>query len=144
MLQLSFDTLDQVDKDLKNVKAALAGAKEPAAGEGGMTCTVKKVLLAEDRWSVQVALEYPEGGPTFESYQSWVVNNEMTLVSTDGKPLTSNSYVLDSSNSRKAVLTYHFTGKNRAEPKDWKLVYRTPASIVEIPFSFSFKDVRLP
>jgi hypothetical protein len=138
MLQLTFDPLDQLDKDVK-------AGKKPAAGEAGMTCTVKKVVLADDRWSVQVALEYPPGGPTFESYQSWVVNNEMTLSNQDGtKRLASNSYVLDGSSSRHAVLTYHFTGKDRGKPQDWKLLYRTPASIVEIPLGFTFKDVRLP
>jgi hypothetical protein len=134
MLQLSFDPLDQLEK-----KAPVAVTQD------GMTCKVTKVVLKDDRWSVQVALDYPPGGPTFESFQSWVVNNEMTLESTDGaKRLASNSYVLESSSSRRAVLTYHFTDKNRGKPQDWKVLYRTPASIVEIPLRFDFKDVRLP
>ena len=69
----------------------------------------------------------------------------MNLESKEGtKRLASNSYVLESSSSRRAVLTYHFTDKNRGKPEDWKVLYRTPASIVEIPLSFTFKDVRLP
>ncbi len=137
MLQLACGALDQLEADAKN-------GKPKSLGEDGMKCTVRKVVLADDRWSVQVALEYPPGGPAFESYQSWVVDNEMFLENKDGKRLASNSYVLDSSSSRHAVLTYHFTDKNRGKPGDWKLLYRTPASLVEIPFSFSFKDVRLP
>jgi len=137
MLQLTCGTLDQLEADAKN-------SKSKTFGEDGMKCTIRKVVLADDRWSVQVALEYPPGGPAFESYQSWVVDNEMFLENKDGKRLASNSYVLDSSSARHAVLTYHFTDKNRGKPGDWKLLYRTPASLVEIPFSFSFKDVRLP
>jgi hypothetical protein len=134
MLHLSFDSLDQLEK-----KAPVAVTQD------GMTCKITKVVLNNDRWSVQVALDYPPGGPTFESFQSWVVNNEMTLQSKDGsKRLSSNSYVLESSSSRKAVLTYHFTDKGRGRPEEWKVTYRTPASIVEIPFTFAFKDVRLP
>jgi hypothetical protein len=138
MLQLKFDALDQLEDQVQK------GGK-PAVTEDGMKCTITKVVLAADHWSVQVALEYPPGGPTFESYQSWVVNNEMTLENKDGKTrLASSSYVLDSSSSRRAVLTYHFTAKERGKAEDWKLLYRTPASLVEIPFTFSFKDVRLP
>jgi hypothetical protein len=134
MLHLSFDPLDQLEK-----KAPVAVTQD------GMTCKMTKVVLNNDRWSVQVALDYPPGGPTFESFQSWVVNNEMTLESKDGtKHLASNSYVLESSTSRRAVLTYHFTDKNRGKPEDWKVTYRTPASIVEIPLNFTFKDIRLP
>jgi hypothetical protein len=137
MLQLSFDPLDQLEKQLKKAPVAVT--------QDAMTCKVTKVVLNDDRWSVQVALDYPPGGPTFESFQSWVVNNEMSLESTDGgKRLASNSYVLESSSSSRALLTYHFTDKNRGKPQDWKVLYRTPASIVEIPLRFAFKDVRLP
>jgi hypothetical protein len=134
MLRLSFDPLDQLEK-----KAPVTVTQD------GMTCKISKVVLNADRWSVQVALDYPPGGPTFESFQSWVVNNEMTLESKDGtKHLASNGYVLESSSPRRAVLTYHFTDKGRGKPEDWKVTYRTPASIVEIPLSFAFRDVRLP
>jgi hypothetical protein len=138
MLQLSFDTLDGLEKQATTGKPA-------AVSQDGLTCQIAKVDVGNDRWSVKVVLDYPPGGPTFESYQSWVVNNEMSLENKDGTTrMASNSYVLESSSSRKAVLTYHFTNKNRGKPEDWKLLYRTPASIVEIPFTFSFKDVPLP
>ncbi len=138
MLQLKFDTLDQLEKQAKKGPA-------PSVAEDGMTCKVTKVDLATDHWSVRVDLDYPPGGPSFESYQSWVVNNEMTLENKDGtKRMASNSYVLESSTSRRAVLTYHFTDKNRGKADDWKLLYRTPAALVEIPFTFSFNDVPLP
>ncbi len=139
MLQLKFDPLDQLDVKVK--------AGTPATvTQDGMKCTIAKVVLNNDRWSVTVKLNYPPGGPELESYQSWVVNNEMTLESTDGKGklLTSNSYSLDAANARNATVTYHFTAKNRGKPDEWNLLYRTPASIVELPFTFSFKDIRLP
>jgi hypothetical protein len=133
MLQLAFKFLDQAEKQ--------------QVIQDGVTCTITKVdLKSTDHWSVRVSLEYPPGGPKFESYQSWVVNNEMVLENKDGKikPLASSSYVLEGSTPQRAVLTYHFTAKDRGKPEDWKVLYRTPASIVEIPFTFSFKDVELP
>jgi hypothetical protein len=141
MLTFTFDSL-----------ARLAEAGQGGAGrrqvQEGVVCTIRKVTLAPERWSVQVGLNYPPGGKTLESYQSGVVNNEMVLESTDGKRrLASSGYVLDSATARRAEITYHFLdrgGRGRGRPEDWKLTYRTPAALVEIPIRFSFKDVPLP
>jgi hypothetical protein len=116
--------------------------------QDGVVCQVSKVLLARDRWTVQIALDYPPGNKQLESYQSWVVNNELALVRKDGKKrLVTRDYVLETASDRRAVLSYHFRdkdGKTRGRPEDWRLTYRTPAAIIEWPVRFSFKDVRLP
>jgi hypothetical protein len=138
MLDFAFDRLDRLDKD-----AILRSLTRE-----GVVCRLSKPVLAKDRWTLRVSLEYPPGGVTLESYQSWVVNNEMALVSLDGnRRLTPAGYVLESSTSRRAELSYHFKDDGptiRGKPEDWKVLYRTPASLVEIPFMFSFKDVSLP
>lgn len=138
MATLSFDKLSRL-------AAAQAGSAERRRGAHGMTCTLTKVDILSDRVSVQVRLELPPGGPTLESYQSWVVNNEMQLQNKDGAKRTPKNYSLDSSTARGAVLSYHFTDKDvLKQPGDWTVTYRTPAGLVEIPFGFSFKDVPLP
>jgi hypothetical protein len=106
------------------------------------------VVLDRDRWTVTVALDYPPGGKELDSYQSWVVNNEMVLESKDGKRrLARSNYVVESASPRRAVVSYHFrdTDKGRrGRPEDWKLLYRAPASVIELPITFRFKDVPLP
>lgn len=138
MLEFTFDRLDRLEKD----------ANLRSLTREGVACQISKLVLAKDRWTLQVTLKYPPGGVTLESYQSWVVNNEMALVSADGtRRLTPAGYVLENSSARQAVLSYHFKDDGRSvrgKPEDWKVVYRTPASLVEIPFTFSFKDVPLP
>jgi hypothetical protein len=141
MLTFNFPTLDRLEK-------APADAPERDRTQDGVGCRVSKVVLAKDRWTVQVSLDLPPGGKRLESYQSWVVNNEMWLEGKDGKTrLPSSDYFLNSASSRRAVLTYHFRDKGRkarGKPEDWRVVYRTPASVVEVPVKFSFKDVPLP
>jgi len=77
-----------------------------------------------------------------------VVNNEMVLAAKDGRRrLESNTYVVESSSPRRAVVSYHFrdTDKGRrGRPDNWKLLYRTPASVIEMPIAFRFEDVPLP
>jgi hypothetical protein len=141
MLTFTFEALDRLEK-------AAPEAPERRLTQEGVTCRLGKIVLAKDRWTVQVFLDYPPGNRQLESYQSWVVNNELALESADGKRrLPSSEYVLESATSRRAVLSYHFRDKEkqvRGRPEDWHLTYRTPARIVEWPVRFSFKDVPLP
>jgi hypothetical protein len=141
MLTFTFGTLDRLHK-------AAPDSPERRLTQEGVVCTVSKVVPAQDRWTVQVTLNYPPGGRKLESYQSWVVNNEMTLETKDGaRRLPSSSYVQETASSRRAVLSYHFVDKGKAprgRPEDWKVTYRTPAAVVEVPIRFSFKDVPLP
>lgn len=137
----AFDTLDRLVD---------APDKSPARRRerDGVTCRLDKVLLTRDHWTVQVTVDYTPGGVALESNQSRVVNNELFFESKDGsRRLSAGGYVVDSASARRATITYHFLEAAKAplgRPGDWKLLYRTPASLVEVPLSFSFKDVPLP
>ncbi len=140
MLAFSFATLEQIEKELKE-------NKPPQQMQDGVTCSIGKAMLLRDRWTVQIRLDYPPGATKLESYQSWMVNNEIYLEDKDKKRLKPSGYLIESSSTRGAVLTYHFTDQEkmpRGLPRNWRVVYRTPASIVEVPFGFSFKDITLP
>jgi hypothetical protein len=112
--------------------------------QDGVTCKLSKVVL-KDRWIVQVRIENPAGGTVLESYQPWDSNNVMALLSKDGKTrLVANSYLREMESSRRAVISYHFTDRDKlagTKPEDWSVVYTTPALVVTVPLTFSFKDV---
>ncbi len=141
MLTFDFGSLDRL-------ASSPDGSSARRREEYGVTCQLTKARLEADRWTVQVAIDYPPGGVELESYQSRVVNNELVLVSKDGtKRLPAGGYVVDSAGPRKAVISYHFVdadGAVRGRPAGWKVLCRTPASLVEVPLTFSFKDVPLP
>src|SRR5262249_28644759 len=119
MLTFAFDTLDRLH-------GAKPGAPLRTLRQEGVTCRVGKVVLAKERWTVHLTLDYPPGGTRLESFQAglWVANNEMALVSEDGKrTLPSSSYYLEDSSARRAVLSYTFldTGElKRGRPSDWR------------------------
>jgi hypothetical protein len=104
-------------------------------------------------WTVGILLEYPGEGPRFESFQSWLVNNEIYLEKEkDGlkQRFPPNlGYETDDSTENKALLRYRFGDEPEkrltlGKPADWKLVYRTPGKIAQVPIAFEFKDVPLP
>jgi hypothetical protein len=136
-----FETLDRL------VEAA-ADSPLRRRQEYAVTCRVTKVQLARDRWTVQVAIEYPPGGVRLESYQSRVVSNELVLETKDGlKHRAADGYVVDMASERRALVSYHFFDPDKTlkgGPAEWRVRYRTPATLVDIPFKFSFRDVSLP
>jgi hypothetical protein len=116
----------------------------------GITVRLTRVSVGadEDPWEVEVALDYPPDGPHFESYQSWLVNNEVFLEKIKGgtrvRPPQGGMQTVKGAYPR-ALLRYYFeNGKRRlGDPRDWKLVYRTPGRIVNLPVQFEFKDLPL-
>ena len=138
MLTFTFDSLDQLAK---------AAADDPRRSrtQEEVVCRVSRIVTAEDHWSVEITLDYPEGNVKLDSYQSWVVNNEMYLEH-GAERFASSSYLLEESTPRHAVLTYNFSDPQKMKNglAGWDLFYRTPALVVKVPFTFSFKDVPLP
>jgi hypothetical protein len=141
MLTFTFATLDR----LANTKAT---DPERQLAQEGVSCRILDVKLLPERWTLRVELLYPPGMKQLDTNQSWVVNNEMALESPDGKKrLTSTNYALESATARRAVLRYHFRDRGaslRGKPGNWRVRYRTPANLIEMPIKFAFKDIPLP
>ncbi|HZT81183.1 MAG TPA: hypothetical protein VFA26_13210 [Gemmataceae bacterium] len=142
MLDFTFKTLDKEK-----------AAKEPQLTKEGVTVKLTRLEFARAYWSVQVTLEYPKGGPNFESFQNWVVRNQLFLKRAGGDGVMweqkLGGYSVDSLGPNRAVITYGIVDEPkrklyRGKPEEWKVVYRTPGAIVEVPAAFEFKDVPLP
>jgi hypothetical protein len=141
MLTFTFGTLAQLDKDPEARRQK----------QKNVTVKLAKPVLGDDLWTVEVQLEYPAGGPKFESFQSWIGYNEMELRKAGGDQRFPNTggYSVESSTSNRATVRYHFIDKKqdklfRGSPADWRVVYKTPGVILEAPVPFEFKDVALP
>ncbi|MFO0878312.1 MAG: hypothetical protein U0840_13280 [Gemmataceae bacterium] len=138
------------DADLVSLQQSAADSALRRLVQDQVICRVERLVVGPDRWSVQVSLAYPPGGKSLESYQasSLVINNELRLVTSDGrKSLVSSGNLVEFVSSRRALVTYHFTdrpGQKRGSLADWKLQYRAPARILEVPIRFKFQDVPLP
>ncbi len=148
MLDFTFDGL---------AKLANAKKREPIKQtQEGVTVHLNRFLVEDDGdklWTVEIILEYPGGGPKFESFQSWFVNNEIYLIKEQAgleiRFPNNAGLETDDSTDTKAVIRYRFADEPEkklllGQPRDWKLVYRTPGKFVEVPVPFEFKDLPLP
>jgi hypothetical protein len=140
MLEFSFDKLAKVEKQTPDDKL-------PSKTQEGVTVKLREFTTESDLWTVGVLLEYPPGGPDFESFESWLVNNKAYLVAKTGQRFTDSGYEIDEQTGNRAVITYRFAEENDlvlGKPADWKLVYRTPGVMAKVPVHFEFKDLPLP
>src|SRR5262249_8811671 len=100
-------------------------------------------------WTLGFRLGYPPGGPDFESFESWLVNNEIRLqkkVGTGTVP-PNGGFEIDDQTGRRAVARYRFLEEGDVKlrkPEDWKVIYKTPGAMVTVPVPFEFKDLPLP
>jgi hypothetical protein len=141
MLTFTFDALDRLAKAKEN-------DPERQLMQEGVTCRILDVKLLAKRWTVRLALDYPRGMKQLDTNQSWVVNNEMTLESPDGKKhLASTNYHLESAMEHGAILSYHFRERDGlllGKAGAWRIRYRTPANLIETPIKFAFRNIPLP
>jgi hypothetical protein len=111
----------------------------------GVRVSLRKVLADEDRWTFEVGLDYPPGGPAFQSYQSWLGNNAIALKRGKERltPKGNDQRILLLTDNR-AVIQYFFTPPTKARIADWTLEYQTPGRIIETSVPFEFRDLPLP
>ncbi len=152
MIDFTFDGLT------KAVRTGKKGEKPEALKltQDGVTVTLRRFIVEDDGdklWTVEIVLEYPGGGPRFESFQSWFIHNDIYfLKEKDGLEIkfpNNAGLETDDANDTKAIIRYRFADEPDKKlllgnPGDWKLVYRTPGKFVEMPVPFEFKDVPLP
>lgn len=140
MLDFVFDKLAKVDK--RTPKEQI-----PMQVKEGVSVKLREFTTESDLWTVGFLLEYPPDGPEFESFESWLVNNQIHLEDKQGKRFPPGGYEIDEESARRAVVTYRFVEENGlvlGKPENWKLLYRTPGLIAKVPIQFEFKDLPLP
>lgn len=147
MITFTFDKLSKIEKAAEAKKETKEGVTvnlRELRSEGGG---------GDEVWTVGLLLEYPPDGPKFESFQSWIVNNQIFLEREQAgikQQFPPNlGYETDDQSDTKAIIRYRFGDEPDKKLilgkfSDWKLSYRTPGRIVEVPVPFEFKDVPLP
>ncbi len=129
------------------------GKDEAALTQEGVTVKVRTDFAeGSDLWTARVVLEYPEGGPQLESFESaaWLAENSAFLVSKDNKRrLDVNGGVeYETQGERRAVVVYRWVPSTDngtlGKPSDWTLAVRTPSRLTEVPVSFKLENIPLP
>jgi hypothetical protein len=133
----------------------LVAGKEESKTEDQVTVKVEPqddVKPGSDLWTFRTTLEYPEGGPQLESFESaaWLVENGAFLISANNKRrLDANGgFEVVTQTERRAVVKYRWVPqgdeKDLGKPADWRMVVRTPSRLIEVPVKFKLENIPLP
>ena len=129
------------------------GGKLPEAQkQDGVSAVLKRVQKKGDTWEVVAEVTYPEGQPSFQSFEGewWLRDNRMLLVSPEGKAVVLDDFEIPTPDSPRPLTVIHRFKQDAAKglgdptaPK-WKIVYETPAPLAEVKVPFELKDIPLP
>lgn len=116
--------------------------------QGEVSVSLDSATVEEHVWKLRVTLEYPGGGPAFESYQQGLFNNRLWLLRRDGGRLEhtgahGGGFSSLGSDGGKMAFEYLFVDVP-GNMADYGLVYETPSRVEAVPLTFTFKDVPLP
>lgn len=131
---------------LADVKPSKAGVEQV---QDGVKVTIKPHALERNEWSFDVVINNPPGAFNFDSnqFRDWLVHNRIYLERLDGTRIKHEPGAeepIDNISFKRAAIRYDFTGDMPAKTAGWTLVYRTPGRVVDLPVSFTLKNIRLP
>lgn len=135
LLQFAFDA-----------DAAGAGSKQK---QSGVAATLHRFQKRGRIWTATIQFEYPKGGPEFESFQSFLLDNECWLQRGNGTKFRSTGFEVGGEQGGVIPVSYHFQENPKKsltidDVRGWKVVVRSPGPIIEVPLRFTLKDVPLP
>ncbi len=146
MVTVTFDQLSKIEKG----KGARKETKD------GVTVHLRELISDGDEndqsWTVGLQLEYAVEGVKLESFQSSVLNNDIYLEKEkDGikQLFPPNGGQETPGDDPGGLVRYRFNDQPERKLilgkfSDWKLVYRVPGKLVELPIPFEFKEIPLP
>lgn len=136
----------------ENLQPNAKGQRPLVLKQEGIAVKLARIVQQPDRWSFDIIIENPPGGPVFESYQSWLDNNQIVLEKGQGKSKQvlrhspEDEEALENVTATRAGIRYHFSPGSGSLGKldGWTLVYVTPGRIMETTVEYSFKGLMLP
>ncbi|PHR86267.1 MAG: hypothetical protein COA78_38140 [Blastopirellula sp.] len=144
----------QIDKISGTIEALVPGgietfefdklqvARNVEQTRGGMKVVLEGFFKNADLYQARVLLKFEDASEAFESHRGWVFSNEVYLLGADGEKVEVAGYEQYQGDIDSIGISYQFVLEQ--EVANYKLVYKTPASMVTLPVKFELKDIPLP
>lgn len=121
----------------------LKDAKKVEQRKAGATVTVDGVVKNNEIWEVRTRVKFDQAFQALDSHLSgWVLGNEATMIGPDKTPIVNAGFETTSRTEDEIGITYLFELKDG--PEGHRFVYKTAATIFDVPVEYEFKDLMLP
>jgi hypothetical protein len=97
----------------------------------------------QDVYELRVLVRYDEASNALESHRGWIYDNPAYLLDPSGAQVENAGLEPVSQKENEVGLSYKFVLDKRGF-KGYKFVYKTAASLIELPVEFELKEIELP
>jgi hypothetical protein len=120
----------------------LTEARNVSQRRGGMEVILERVRQNGAVHEFRIRLRLLHRNERFQSHLDWVSNNVVYLVNAEGEKIDNPNFERYLEREREVGFGYLFPLPG--ELKDYRLVYRSPASILTVPVEYELTDIALP
>ena len=120
----------------------LANARGVVKQQSGVTITLDRVTKNRDIYEIRIRVKLAQNSERSQSHLDWAANNVIQLIGPDGKRIEDPNYERYFERDNEIGFRYLFPLED--DIKDYKLRYRTPASMIEVPVEYEIKNIELP
>ncbi|MCA9212178.1 MAG: hypothetical protein KDB27_03860 [Planctomycetales bacterium] len=120
----------------------LENARDIAQRQSGVTVTLDRVIKNRDIYEVRIRVKLAQNAAQRQTHLDWASNNIVQLVGKDGKKVDEPNF--EPYFEREGEIGYRYLFPLDDEIKNYKLLYKTPASMVEVPVQYELKNIDLP
>ena len=120
----------------------LANARGIVKQQSGVTITLDRVTKNRDIYEIRIRVKLAQNSERSQSHLDWAANNVIQLISPDGKRIEDPNYERYFERDNEIGFRYLFPLED--DIKDYKLRYKTPASMIEVPVEYEIKGIDLP
>jgi hypothetical protein len=120
----------------------LSQARNVSQRRGGMEVVLERVRQNGAVYEFRIRLRLLNADQSFQSHLDWASNNEVYLINEGGEKIDNPNFERYLEREREIGFGYLFPLSG--DIKDYRLVYRSPASILTIPVDYELNDIPLP
>ena len=120
----------------------LADAREVSQQRGGLTVTLDRVRKNGALYEFRVRVRLAAAEEAFQSHLDWAANNVVYLVADDGTRIENPNFERYLERSNETGFAYLFPVPG--DLTGYRLVYQSPAAMVELPVEYQLKEIELP
>lgn len=120
----------------------IEGARQIEQNKAGVTVVLDRVRRNNDVWEVRVLVRFDEASRALESHRGWVINNDAFLVSPDNEQILEETREVTLETDSEIGMAFLFDLPEG--PAGYRLVYKTPVAILDLPVRYELKNLQLP
>lgn len=120
----------------------LATARDVEQQRAGVAVIFERIRPNGDLYEVRLRIRYDDAGSALESHRGWIYSNPAYIVTPSGERMESLGSNEGGRDENEVGMVMLFDLPDG--PKGCKLVYQTPASMLQLPIEYELKDIPLP